>query len=71
VSAASRAALEGVIVREGLLHWMERSVRTRQPFDCADLMSLGRYGERKAGKDPHPVNVNRAGTALAVVTAFL
>ena len=41
------AALEGIVIHEGLLHWMERSVRTRQPFNGADLMPLGRDGERK------------------------
>ena len=65
------AALEGVVIDEGLLHRMQRSVRTRQPFDGADLMALGRDREREARKDPHPVNMHRAGPALAVITALL
>jgi hypothetical protein len=65
------AAPEGVVIHKGLLHRMQRSVRTRQPFDSANLMALGRDGEGQARKNPHPAHMHRAGSALTVITALL
>ena len=50
------AALEGVVVDEGLLHGMQRSVGARQPFDGGDLMALRRHRQRQARKDAHAVD---------------
>src|SRR5437867_4527033 len=64
------AALEGVAREECFLHGVQ-AVAVGQAFDRRDLGATVHDGERKAGIDPPTVDQNRAGTALAVVTAFL
>ena len=64
------AALEGVVIDEGLLQRMQRAVFGK-PFDGGDLGAVLHDGEREAGIDAPSVDQDRAGAALAVVAAFL
>ena len=64
------AALEGVVVDEGLLQRMQRAVR-RQAFDGGDLRAVLHHRQREAGIDAPAVDQHRAGAALAVVAALL
>lgn len=63
------AALEGVMVDEGLLQGMQRAIPGKT-FYGRDLRAVLHDGERQAGIDPPTVDQNRAGAALTVVAAF-
>src|SRR5437016_756901 len=65
------AALECVVVDEGLLHRMQRSIAGCEALDRADGAALRRRREHEAGDHPPPIEQNRAGAALAVVAALL
>ena len=64
------AALEGVVVHEGLLQRMQRATLA-QALDRDDVRAIARYGERQAAVDSLAVDQDRAGAALAMVAAFL
>ena len=59
------------MVDEGLLHGMQIAVRAGQALDRGDLAALGRHREREAGEGASPVDMDRAGAALALVAALL
>src|ERR1700761_8923457 len=63
-------ALEGVLIDKGLLHWMQL-VALRQSLDGDDRLVLSRQCQRPARQDASIAYPDRAGAALAVVTAFL
>ena len=65
------AALEGVVVDEGLLHRVQRAVAAGQALDRRDLPALGHGGQRQAGQHAAAVDQHRAGAALALVAALL
>ena len=65
------AALEGVVIDEGLLHRMQRAVRLGEAFDGGDLLALDARGERQARQHAAAVDQHRAGAALAMVAALL
>ncbi len=48
-----------------------KRIALRQTLDRCDLSAIQGDGQRQAGVDATPVDQNRAGTALATVTAFL
>jgi hypothetical protein len=64
------AALESVMVDEGLLYWMKRTV-FRQSFDGGDLRTVLHNSQCKARIDPPAIDQNRTGAALAVVATLL
>lgn len=63
------AALEAVIVDEGLLHRVQLSVRG-QTFDRGDLLTLDGGGKGQAGQNPLAVHVNGASAALALIATL-
>src|SRR5690242_6393947 len=65
------AALEAVMIDEGLLHRVECSIAPGEAFDGRDRPSLGGSGQRQAGENVPSVGKHGAGAALAVVAAFL
>jgi hypothetical protein len=64
------AALERVVIDEGLLKQMQRSV-LGQPFDCRDLGAVFHDRQRQARVDPPAVDENGARAALTVIASFL
>ena len=66
----AEAALEAVVVDEGLLHGMQGALQ-RQALDGGDLGVVEGHGEGHAGIHPPPVHDHRAGAALAAVAALL
>ena len=64
------AALEAVVFEEGGLDGVE-GVAVGEAFDGGDLGSVGGDGEGEAGVDAAAVDEDGAGSALAVVAAFL
>ena len=64
------AALEGIAFDEGGLNGMQ-NIAGSQTLDRCDLFVLMHDGKRQAGIDPHAVHVNRARTALPVITSLL
>ena len=65
------AALEGVVLDEGVLDRMQRAVGTGQAFDRGDRRAILHHRQGQAGVDPDAVDQDGAGAALAVVAAFL
>ena len=65
------AALEGVLVDEGLLHRMQLAVRSARPSMVVTGAALHRDRKRQAGEHAPAVDQHRAGAALAVVAALL
>eukprot|EP01032_Pedospumella_encystans_P027696 gene27697-31289_t len=65
------AALQRVVVDEGLLHRMQRAVGRGDALDGGDGAAVGLHAQREAGGDAPAVEVHGAGTALAVVAALL
>jgi hypothetical protein len=63
------AALKGIVVDEGLLHGMQGAV-AGEALDGGDVGPVLHYGQGQAGVDATAIDQNRAGTALAVVTAL-
>ena len=63
------AALERVMVDEGLLQRMQRAFAC-QTFDGDDLGAVLHYRERKTGIDPPSIHQHRARATLAVVAAL-
>jgi hypothetical protein len=70
LSRRAIAALEGVLVDEGLLHRMQLAV-LRKPLDGGDLLAFGGQRQRQAGEHAAAFNQHRAGAALAVIAALL
>jgi len=66
----AEAALEGVRVKERLLHGMDRAVR-REALDGRDPAAGRTISRHQAGMERHAVEPDRAGAAIAGVTAFL
>ncbi len=64
------AALEGVVLEEGGLDGAE-GFAVGEAFDGGDFGAAGGDGEGEAGVDAAAVDENGAGSALAVVAAFL
>ena len=64
------AALEGVLVDEGLLHRVQLAARFGEAFDRRHR-PLDRDRQRQAAEHAAAVDEHRAGAALAVVSAFL
>jgi hypothetical protein len=62
-------ALESVVINERLLQGMERTVLNK-PLDGGDGGSLLHDSEREAGIDAAPIDKNRAGPALPMVTSL-
>src|SRR3954464_3330053 len=62
------AALECIMLDEGLLHRMEAAV-LRQSLDRGDRLALRPHREREAGIDPPAVEQNGAGATLTKVAA--
>src|SRR5690606_5952218 len=65
----AEAALQAVIVLEGLLDDAERAVRVGHALDRPDLRALARGGEDRAGLDAVTIYMDDAGAALAGVAA--
>src|SRR5258705_5548692 len=65
------AALQAVVLAEGLLHGMQRSARLGQALDGGDVGALELPNEYSAGFDRLAVNVDNAGTALRGVAAHM
>ena len=63
------AALECVVINEGLLQWMQRPV-FRQPFNRGDARTVDHDCKRQAGNNAPAINQHRAGAALTLVTAL-
>ena len=63
------AALEGVMLDEGLLQRMQRA-SLGQAFDCRDLRTVFHDRQREARVDPPAIDQHGAGAALAVVAAL-
>ena len=63
------AALEGIAFDERGLDGMQ-GIAGSQTLDGCDLFVLMHDGERQAGIDPHAVHMNRARTALSVITSL-
>ena len=63
------AALEGVMVDEGLLQRMKRAA-LRQTLDRRDLRAVLHDRQREARIDPPAIDQNGAGAALAVIAAL-
>src|SRR4051794_9269943 len=70
LSRRAIAALERVMIDEGLLQRMQRALR-RQPFDGGHAGAVLHHGEGEAGNDPASVHQHRTRTALAVIAALL
>src|SRR3954463_4104270 len=66
----AEAALQAVVLPEGLLHGVQLSV-LRDALDRGDRRPVGLDGEQRAGFDRAAVEVDRAGAALAGVAADL
>src|SRR5690348_2115312 len=64
------AALERVVVDEGLLHRVQRRAGRAQPFDRRHVAALRNGGETEAGERALAVDQHGAGAALAVVAAL-
>ena len=64
------AALECVVVDEGLLQRMQRAVGG-EPLDGGDLGAVLHDDQRQAGIDAPAVDQDRAGAALALIAALL
>src|SRR4051794_33969430 len=62
------AALERIMLNEGLLHRMQAAV-LRQSLNRGDRLALRHHRESEAGIDPPAVEQNRAGATLAKVAA--
>jgi hypothetical protein len=60
------STLEGIVSDESLLDRMQRSVGA-QTLDGRDSPPIDLGGERQAGENALPVNVNCAGAALTLV----
>ena len=64
------AALEAIVLDECGLQRV-KAVTARHPFDCGDLVTFGPDRKSETGQHCSPIDMHRAGSALAVVTAFL
>jgi len=64
------AALEGIVLDEGLLQWMHRA-SLRQALDRRDVRAVLHHRQGEAGIDSSAIDQNRAGPALAVIAALL
>ncbi len=64
------AALERVVIDEGLLNRMELSVRG-EAFNRRDLRAIRRGGEDKATIHASTIQMDRAGAAFTEVAALL
>jgi hypothetical protein len=64
------SALKTIMLDEGGLKRVQ-PIFTAEPFDRRDRAILVLYGERQAGIDPFAVDEDRAGSAGALVAAFL
>ena len=64
----AEAALQAVVIHEGLLHRMQR-VAIGQSFDGADFLALGLHGEHQAGAHRLAIDDHGAGAADAVLAA--
>src|SRR6478752_986931 len=65
------AALQAVVLAEGLLHGMQRSARLGQALDGGDVGVLELPNEYSAGFDRLAVDMDYAGTALRGVAAHM
>ena len=65
------AALEAVVVDEGLLHRMQDAVRASQALDGGDRLALHRHRQGQAGQHSASIDVHGAGPALALVATLL
>jgi hypothetical protein len=66
----AKATLESVVFAEGFLHWVQ-CVAVGEALDCCDVGVFRLTGQYSAGLDWKAVNIDRAGTALAGVTAYM
>jgi hypothetical protein len=64
------AALKPLVIEKRLLHKMQLSARNDDTFNCGDLLAPRLHCQRQAGQHPPAVDVGRACTTWAVVTAF-
>ena len=64
----AEAALQAVVIHEGLLHRMQL-VAVGEALDGADLLAVGLHGEHQAGAHRLAVDDHRAGAADAVLAA--
>jgi len=69
LSRGTVAALIAIMLDKGRLHGVE-VVGAADAFDGDDLVSRVRHGKSKAGVDAATVDVNGAGSTLAVVAAL-
>ena len=65
----AKAALQAMMLAEGLLHRMQRRAIGGQPLDGLDLMTVGHHRKRRAGLHRLAVQVHDAGAALRGVAA--
>ena len=65
------AALQCVVIDEGLLHRMKVTTRARQPFNGQHRTSVRLHSWRQARHDPAAVQMHRAGAALTVIATLL
>jgi hypothetical protein len=70
LSRRAVTALKAIILNKRRLHRMELIV-LRQSLDRRDLFAFTSRGQRQAGENAPSVDENRAGSALALVAAFL
>jgi hypothetical protein len=63
------SALKRVIFDEGLLHGMKLAI-AREPLDGRNSAALRCDRKCQAREDAPPIDVNRAGTTLAMIAAF-
>src|SRR5690348_12331314 len=71
LSGCAIAALERIVVDEGLLHRVQRAVGRGDSFDRRHRMTLDRSRKGKTGQNPPSIDKDGTRTALAVITAFL
>jgi hypothetical protein len=65
------AALETIMANESLLQWMKPAIGFGHSFDRGDIRTIQTDGKFQATIDTPAIDENRAGTALAVIAAFL
>ena len=65
----AEAALQRVVVVEGLLHGMQLAVGAGQPLDRGHLVAVGLHGQHRAALHAHAVEQHRARAAVARVAA--
>jgi hypothetical protein len=70
LARSAETALQAIMRKKGFLHRM-KSIALRHTFNGQDVSAVMTDGKRKARIYPSSVDDDRAGTALAAITALL